>query len=102
MPGAYALDMSPDGKFVSVGGDGLEVFNFNGAAVPTKLTGLLLPSTRIDQVAWDKSDHLFALSHESHELYMFNVSKAKGVVEIGSPVSVPGAYGLTGIIVVPK
>jgi hypothetical protein len=97
------MDMSYDGKFVAIGGySGLQVFNFNGAAPPTELAPVKISGVQIDQVTWDKADHLFALSYEAQELYIFNVSAAKGVVEIGEPIIVPKAYGLTGIIVVPK
>lgn len=99
----FGMDMSYDGKFVAVSGTtGFQVFNFNGAAVPTKLYSLKLSGIQIDQVTWDKAGHLFALSYEKAKLYIFNVSKKDGVVEIGSPLSVPGAYGSTGILVVPK
>jgi hypothetical protein len=97
------MDMSYDGKFVAIGGySGFQVFNFNGAALPTQLSPLMRSGVQFDQVTWDKADHLFALSYEAQELYIFNVSKARGVVEIGEPMIIPGAYGLTGIIVVPK
>jgi hypothetical protein len=110
---ALALDVSWDGKFVAIGGSqlsadfvagtaGLQVFKFNGAGLPTRLTALLLPGTQIDQVAWDKADHLYALSYETQKLYVFNVSAAHGAVQIGEPTIVHGAFGLTGIIVVPK
>jgi hypothetical protein len=49
---------------------------------------------QIDQVAWDKADLLFALSYEAHALYIFNVSAAKGVVQIGEPISEPGLSGI--------
>jgi hypothetical protein len=97
------IDMSYDGKFVVINGNsGFQVFNFNGAALPTKLSPLKLSGIQFNQATWDKADHLFALSYKSAKLYVFNVSKADGVVEIGEPVGVSGAYGLTGIIVVPK
>jgi hypothetical protein len=97
------IDMSYDGKFVAIYGDsGFQVFNFNGAALPTKLSSLKLSGTQFNQAVWDKADHLFALSYKSAKLYVFSVSKAEGVVEIGEPIGVSGAYGLTGIIVVPK
>jgi hypothetical protein len=97
------IDMSYDGKFVAIGGgSGIQVFNFNGAAVPTQLSPLKLSEVQIDQVRWDKAGHLFALSYESQELYVFNVSTAHGLFQIGEPISVHGAYGLTGIIVVNK
>lgn len=101
MTWANSLNMSDDGKFVAIGGSGVQVFNFNGAALPINLA-TVVQGVQFDQVTWDKADHLFALSYEAQELYVFSVSKAKGVVEIGEPMIVPGAYGLTGIIVVPK
>jgi hypothetical protein len=94
-----AIDMSPDGKFVAVSGSGVQVFNFNGAALPTELAPVRISGVSIDRVTWDNADHLYALSYGAHELYVFNVSTARGVVEIGEPIVVPGAYGLTGIIV---
>jgi hypothetical protein len=100
--GVAVLDMSYDGKFVALAGSGVEIFNFNGAAVPTRLAPLKLSGIPFDQLTWDRANHLFALSYEKAKLYIFNVSKTEGVDEIGAPISVPGAYGLTGIIVVPK
>ena len=95
------MDMSYDGKFVAINGNsGFQVFNFNGAALPTKLSPLKLSGIQFDQVTWDKAGHFFALSYEAQKLYVFNVSAAHGVVQIGEPTIVHGAYGLTGIIVV--
>jgi hypothetical protein len=97
------MDMSYDGKFVAIiGNSGFQVFNFNGAALATKLSPLKLSGVPFDQVAWDKAEHLFALSYKTAKLYIFNVSKEEGVAEIGAPISVSGAYGVTGIIVVPR
>lgn len=56
------LSMAPSGKLLAVGGTGgLQVFHFNGASPITKYTGLLTTAT-IDQVFWDKSNHLYAIS----------------------------------------
>jgi hypothetical protein len=96
-----SIEISPNGKFVAIGGQGFQVFNFNGVALPTQLSPLMLQGTRIDQLAWDGAENLFALSYSSGTLYVFSVS-AKGVTQIGEPLAVPGAYGLTGIIVVNK
>jgi hypothetical protein len=98
-----AIDMSPDGKFVAIGGtSGFQVFNFHGAALPTELGPVRISGVRIDQVTWDNAGHLYALSYGAHKLYVFKVSTATGVVQIGEPINIPHAYGLTGIIVVPR
>jgi hypothetical protein len=94
------MDMSYDGKFVAISGKGFQVFNFNGAAVATKLTGRLLPGIQIDQITWDKLDHLYALSYEAGKLYVFTVS-AHGATQVES-IGVSGGYGNVGIVVVPK
>jgi hypothetical protein len=78
------------------------VFNFNGAKPPTVLTGLLLPMSQIDQIAWDKADRLYALSYESSELYVYDVTTKGAVADAGSPYKSTGSYGVTGLIVVPK
>jgi hypothetical protein len=64
-------------------------------SAPVKISGV-----RIDRLVCDKDGHLYALSYEAQELYVFHVSAAKGVVEIGEPMLVSSSYGLTGIIVV--
>jgi hypothetical protein len=98
--GVISIDMSYDGKFVALGGGGVRVFNFRGVAPPTILTPLLLPGVQIDQVTWDKADHLYAVSYETQKLCIFNVC-GEGGTEIES-ISIPGVYGNNGIIVVPK
>lgn len=110
------MSMSDDGAFVAVGAGGgfntggIQVFKFNGAKPPTALTKLLLPGVEIDQLAWDKQDHLYALSYAYNmssspegkaELYVYSVGSTVKQVE-GSPYSVPGAYGVTGMIVASK
>lgn len=105
---AYTMSMSKNGSFVAIGNnDGMQVFKFNGAKPPTALTKLLLPGTEIDQLAWDKQDHLYALSYAysmssnpegKAELYVYSVGSTVKQVQ-GSPYSVPGAYGVTGMIV---
>jgi hypothetical protein len=102
MKNANSMSMSYAGDFVAIGGDGLQVLNFSGAEPPTGLTGQLLPSVQVDQVAWDKANHLYALSYETEELYVYDVTKKGAVAAAGSPYKSAGAYGVTGVIVVPK
>ena len=97
------MAMSWTGNLVAVGGaPGLQIFHFNGAAPATVFGSVLLPSVDIDQLAWDKSGHLYALSYKSQELYVYDVTTTSITAEPGSPYRIPGAYGYSGLIVVPK
>jgi hypothetical protein len=73
---------SPSGDFLvayadngqtSGAGNGIEVYNFNGAA-PLKLYKTLLNGTPVDDVAWDGSHHMYAISTKNNELYVFRVT----------------------------
>ena len=61
MTSAWTLNMSPSGKLLAVGGYGLQVFHFNGAAPITPYSKLLTPAA-INQIHWDNNNHLYALS----------------------------------------
>jgi hypothetical protein len=67
---------------------GIEIYNFNGAA-PLTLYKKLLTGTSIDQVAWDSSNHLYAISKSTNELYVFTVTPTSEAEDtswsIGSP-----------------
>jgi len=69
------LSMSTTGKLLAVyGHPGLQLFHFNGAAPITPYSSVLLPKVDIDQVAWDKNNHLYALSYSAQKLYLFTVT----------------------------
>lgn len=103
-----ALALSWAGNFAAVGGagtpgmSGLQIFHFNGAAPATADGGVLLPQVGINQVGWDRSNHLYALSYSSGELYVYTVTSTGISAAPGSPYKVSGAYGLNGLIVVPR
>lgn len=98
-----AMNMSPSGKLLAVAGDpGLEIFHFNGASPITAYSSTLLPSVDIDQLGWDNSNHLFALSYASGKLYVYTVTPTSISEVAGSPFSAANGYGLKGLIVVPK
>ena len=91
--------MSPSGQYLAVGGtDGLQIFNFNGANPMTKLTQRLV-SKPINQLFWDNSNHLYALSSSDGELFVFTVTSTGAKRAPGTPHSIPGA---ANIIVLPK
>jgi hypothetical protein len=84
------IEMAPSGKELVVGGQGFQLFHFNGSSPLTKFTGLEQSSVQFQQFRWDNAGHLYALS--SGTLYIFNVTSA-GVKLVGS-ISIPEAQGL--------
>lgn len=81
----YDMKMSPSGKLVAVAGQqGLQVFHFNGGGPVTRDTGLLI-NAPINQVFWDNSNHLYAISQAWNKLYVFNVTPTYARQSWGSP-----------------
>ena len=101
--GNLSIAMSWAGNLLAVGGqNGFQLYHFNGAAPATTYGGALLPNVEIDQLSWDKSNHLYALNYSSGELYEYTVTPTSIHEVAGSPYKVPGAYGVHGLIVVPR
>jgi hypothetical protein len=91
--------MSPSGQYLAVGGTkGFQIFHFNGANPITPYTGLLT-STRIDQIFWDNSNHVYALSRSASKVFVYTVTSTAVTQAPGSPHKVPSAGSL---IVLPK
>jgi hypothetical protein len=90
--------MSPSGKYLAVGGTGLQIFHFNGANPITKFTGLLTTDT-IEQVYWDNANHLYAISPSAGKLYVFSVTSTGVTQAPGSPHKITTPQSL---IVLPK
>jgi Bacterial Ig domain len=90
---------SPDGKmlvlYASQGpgnsGNGIEIYNFNGAA-PLTLYKTLLTGTPIIQAAWDSSNHLYAISYAEDKLYVFTVTSTS--VTEDSSISIKSPAGM--------
>jgi hypothetical protein len=88
-----ATSLSPSGKLLAVAGNnGLQIFDFNGAAPPTPATGVI-PTDLITQLLWDNHHHLYGLSY-SQKLYVFDITPAGPVPAPGSPHSVPNALSM--------
>jgi hypothetical protein len=93
------LNVSPAGNLVAVGSNlagpwfntpmttGLQVFHFNGASPITKYSAVLTTAP-IDSVAWDKSNHLFAISKSSKKLYVYTITPTTIVQASGSPYTI--------------
>jgi hypothetical protein len=91
--------MSPSGKYLAVGGSGgLQVFHFNGANPITRFTGLLTRN-EIDQLFWDNSNHLYAISRKAGKLYVYTVTSSGATQAPGSPHTIASPANL---IVLPK
>jgi hypothetical protein len=88
---------SPSGSlFVAYPGHGggalvpqrIELYKFNGAA-PLTLWQTLLSGVEISQVAFDRSNHLYAISDTENKLYVFTVTSTSvtqtSSISIGSP-----------------
>jgi hypothetical protein len=116
-PNVYPTSMilSPSGKFLAVAGNGkgeaywfsgptgLQVFHFNGADPITPYSQTLTTSA-IDNIRWDTSNHLYALSSNPGKLYDYTVTSAGITQAPGSPYSIPNLSksGSAGLAVIPK
>jgi hypothetical protein len=91
--------MSPNGKFLAVGGtSGLQIFHFNGSHPIIKYTGLLTTKP-VDQLFWDNANHLYAISRSAGKLYVFTITSTTVAHAPGSPYSIAVPVSL---IVLPK
>lgn len=94
-PQSYRL--SPDGKYLALGGaSGLEVFQYSSTSgtITALASGAALTTGSISQVAWDSGDHLYALSRQSNNLYVYSVSSSGAAAVSGSPYSTQKPYRL--------
>jgi hypothetical protein len=78
---------SPSGDLLVAYGGEIEIYRFNGAA-PLILWRTLLSGNWVSQVAFDKSNHLYAISGDN-KLYVFTVTPTSvtesSSINIGSP-----------------
>ena len=97
------MEMSPSGRLLATAAHpGLEIFHFNGAAPITHYSGVLLPEIDFDQLEWDKNNHLYALSYDANQLYVYTVTPTSIKEAAGSPYNLPPSpYGAKGLIVTP-
>jgi hypothetical protein len=94
------MEASPSGVLMAVGGtSGLQVFHFNQSQPLTDFTGNELSGIDIEQMAWDSDNHLYALSYDNSELFVFTVTPNSFTEAPGSPYYLPGIYGNVGLVV---
>ena len=85
-----SMRMSPSGKLLAVGGNGLEIFHFNGGNPVTKYKTLLSGFT-VSQILWDNSNHMYAIGTTSTgagKLYVYTVTPTSVTEAPGSPYSI--------------
>jgi hypothetical protein len=91
--------MSPDGKYLAVGGTaGLQIFHFNGPNPIKKYTGPLT-TVPIDQIFWDNSSHVYAVSRSTGKLFVWTVTATSVTRAPGTPYKIANIQNL---IVLPK
>jgi hypothetical protein len=96
---------SPSGELLASWGTlggGITLYHFNGAAALTPYT-TLLSGTTIRQVAWDGSNHLYAISSSEYqtadatnELYVFTVTPTTATEDSSVSISEPFTLVVTG------
>jgi WD40 repeat protein len=85
----FDMRMSPSGKLLAVGGAyGLQVFHFNGSEPITHYTGLLT-GDEIQHLSWDNDNHLYAITSNGNELFVFTVTPTSVRQALGSPYTIP-------------
>jgi hypothetical protein len=87
------MQASPDGNYLAVAGTGLQIFRFNGGDPLTQLTALII-NEQLDQVVWDQSNHLYAISNSSGKLFVFTVTAGGATQVTGSPYVVTSPVSL--------
>jgi hypothetical protein len=98
-----SLEMSPSGTLLAVGGSGgLQIFRFNGASPITSFSDVLTTDF-IDEMFWDNSNHLYALSpfqggpgntSGPGKLHVFTVTDSGATEAPGSPYSLQNPRNL--------
>jgi hypothetical protein len=88
-----AMLLSPNGKVLAVlpnGGASLQFFHFNGAEPITPFTEVTSKSDDpFGTMAWDGSNHLYALNSVSGKLRVYTVDSTDVVEAPGSPYDLP-------------
>lgn len=103
------LRMSPNGKFLAVGGEGgLELFHVNGASPITKYKTLLTQAQSFPvQMYWDNDNHLFVIGENrfaQDAIWVFTVTATSVTEAPGSPyvLGIPGPDASDYMIVLPR
>ena len=81
----YDMKMSPSGKLLAIAGQqGLQIFHFNGANPITHYKDLLTTDP-VNQIFWDNSSHLYAISQSTGKLRVYTITPTSVQLASGSP-----------------
>ncbi|HXS76458.1 MAG TPA: hypothetical protein VN753_09795 [Terracidiphilus sp.] len=84
----YDMKMSPSGRLLAVAGQqGLQIFHFNGDN-PIKKDKGLLTTDPVNQIFWDNSDHLYAISQTTGKLRVYTITPTSVQLAPGSPYAI--------------
>jgi hypothetical protein len=84
--GATSMILNPAGTILAVAtGTGVQFFHFNGAEPITEFTGIIGTSGFISAMAWDNSNHLYALNGASGRLHVYDATTTSVKEVSGSP-----------------
>lgn len=90
----YDMKMAPAGNLLAVGGqEGLQIFHFNGANPITHYTKLITTAP-INQMFWDKNNHLYAISQSTGRLYIFTITPTGWSQAPGSPHAIASPFNV--------
>jgi hypothetical protein len=92
--GVNSMSISPSGKLLAVGGQGFQVFHFNGSSPITRCSGVLQAGFGFQQFGWDGDNHLYALG--SGKVFVYTVTSTSIKEEPGSPYPIPEASSIIG------
>jgi hypothetical protein len=84
------MRMSPSGKILAVGGEGVQLFHFNDGSPLTKYK-ILTPSEANGTILWDNNNHMYALGSNSKgdgELWVYTVTPTSVTEAPGSPYAI--------------
>jgi hypothetical protein len=98
--GASIVLLNPAGTLLAVAtSTGVQFFHFNGAKPITEFTGIIGTSGFIAAMAWDNSNHLYAINGASGNLHVYDATTTSVKEVSGSPYSdVCGADTCTLIV----
>jgi len=81
----WDLKMSPSGKLLAVAGkQGVQVFHFNGSNPVTHYKNLLTTDP-VNEIFWDNSNHLYAISQATGKIRVYNITPTSFGLAPGSP-----------------
>jgi hypothetical protein len=100
--GGGQLRLSPSGKLLAVGGQGFQIFHFNGSSPITHYSSVLQPAYQFGefrffkQLAWDSSNHLYALGGD--KLFVYTITPTSIEQAPGSPYTISGAASVVVVV----